>query len=151
MVPPTAPVAAPTVASPAVRPATTGIPPEFITALKRAIAPGPIIGALVAGAFMYIPTHQVSASMYSSVLMFLVIGALRAADGVLNPVWEKIALVPRPARLIASLVIPIFYSISRFQPDAAGQEIGRARGALIISAVIAYVLNRPKGSQSAKA
>jgi hypothetical protein len=112
--------------------------------LKRAIGIGPIIGSVIAGGVMYAPTHNFRTSLFTSVLMFLVLAGMRAADGILKPLWKVMAVIPRPLRAIVGIALPIWFAISRFGPEASGQEVARARSTMLIGTFLAYFLIRPR-------
>jgi hypothetical protein len=111
--------------------------------LARAIGIGPLIGAALCGALLYIPSHSLGQSFKTSFLSLVVIGGLRALDPSLKPVWAQLDRIPRVARVGAGIVIPIWFSISQFGPSAAGNEVNRAQTAVLVSSAVAFVLLRP--------
>ena len=114
--------------------------------VKRALHPGTFIGAFLAGVLLWLPSHEVGTALGTAVAVFLVVAALRAFDPLLQPVWNVIAVVPRPLRVIAGILIPMVFSITRFGASAATNEVERAQQALFVSILIAYVLIRPRRS-----
>lgn len=110
---------------------------------KRGVGLGPILGGVVAAVLMYFPTHSISESLFSAILLFVVMAGVRALDPQLRPLWEQIARVPRIWRVIAGMAIPIWFSISQFGPSAAGKEVSTARTTLAITALLGYVLMHP--------
>lgn len=138
-------------ATPAGHPATTSasLPPWAMAALRSAVDVGPIVGSVAAGGLLFLPSRSIGTAIGTAILMFLVIGGLRAADPWLKPVWALIAQVPRVARIAAGIALPILFARSRFGPGASGQEISTARSALVISTIIAYVLMRPRDEDRA--
>jgi hypothetical protein len=118
--------------------------PAVPALLRRALSPGTILGAVAAGVLLFLPSHSFGTALGTAVLSFCIIGALRIADPALTPLWRAVARIPWQARYAAGILLPVLYSRSQFTPSASGQEIPRARNALIVSAVIAYVLMRPR-------
>jgi hypothetical protein len=104
---------------------------------------GPLIGAGFAGFLLYLPSHSIGESLTTAIMMFAIIGGLRAADPFLTPIWQQLDRIPRKLRVGAAVVVPVFFSISRFGPSASGHEVSRARTALLVSAFVAFVLLRP--------
>ena len=132
------------------QPKPAQLPPWAKALLGRALKPGPIIGAIVAGAVLYLPSHSVGTSVGTALMSFIAIGGLRAADPYLAGLWRFIGQIPTQIRYAAGIGLPLLYSRSQFTPSASGQEISKARTSLIISAVIAYVFMRPKRGAPAK-
>jgi hypothetical protein len=110
---------------------------------KRGVGVGPVLGAVVAAALLWFPTHSISESMTTGIVLFVVMAGIRAIDPSLRPLWEQLARVPRVARIVAGMAVPIWFSISQFGPSAAGKEVGTARQTLAITAILGYVLMHP--------
>lgn len=112
--------------------------------LARALGPGPIAGACAAGLLLWLPSHDLGVALVTAILMFGLVGGLRAADPYLQPLWDLLGRIPPVVRYVAAFVLPVLFSISRFQPGAAGHEVATARVALLISTLLAYLLMRPQ-------
>lgn len=105
----------------------------------------------MAGGLLYLPSHDAGTSIGTSVLFFVVLGGLRAADPVLRPVWILLAQVPGWIRWPAAVGMPILLSMGRFGSQAAGAEVSTARSSLLIATIVAYVLLRPSREDASQA
>ncbi len=119
-------------------------PPSWPPWLARAIDTGPILGAVLAGLLLYLPSHSIGESLATSMLTLVVLGGLRVADPHLRRMWLQLDRIPRPARLVVGVGISIWFSISRFGPSAAGHEVSTARTTLLITMVLGFVVLHPK-------
>jgi hypothetical protein len=126
------------------QPQQVTMPPWVTTALKRAVSPGTLIGAAAAGGLLFMASHRFTTALGTSIATFVVMGGLRAADNVLAPVWRAVAKIPWQARYVGGVALPILYAKTQFGESASGQEISRARMSMLVSAVIAYILMRPR-------
>lgn len=127
------------------RPSTTIDVPDWAReTLRRALGIGPIIGGAATGGLLWVPSRSVGSSVGSGIAMLALLGGLRAVDPLLTPLWTIIAVVPLPLRVLAGAGLPVLFSMQQFQPSASSQEVGRVRTAVLVSALIAYVLMRPR-------
>jgi hypothetical protein len=128
-------------AVPPASPAAT--PPAW---LGRAVNGGTLFGAAVAGFMTFLPSHSVGEFFKTGLLILVVLGALRAFDLQLTPVWAALGRFPRLVRIAAGIAIPWWYSVSQFGPDAAGREVTTVRSTLVVTTILAYVLFHPTPS-----
>lgn len=111
----------------------------IVARLRGAVSIWSILGSALAGLLLYPATHSVPGSMGVSFGMMAMLTVLRALDATLDPLWLILARIPKPVRWIAGVAIPVFLSISRFQPEAGGREIESAQTGVFLSALVAYV------------
>ena len=121
--------------------------PEWV---GRAFGKGPLIGALIAGFMVWLPSHRVGTFIGTAIVMFIVIAGLRVADPYLAPVWTKLDRVPRVIRKVAGIGLPLWYSVSQFGPSASGHEVSTVRSTLIVTAIMAFALFHPPATADAK-
>ena len=119
-------------------------PPSALSHVVRSIfSLGPILAGVVAGAALWLPTHNIAACAWQGGLVWLGLVGARLIDPVLAPVWRLLRRIPGVLRLAAALGVAFWYSIQQFGPDAFNSEVSRFQAALLISIAVAYVLLRP--------
>lgn len=104
---------------------------------------GPIVGAVLAGFIVWLPSHKTGTFVGTAILMFVVLVGLRLLDPFLTPLWKVLDRVPRLLRMAAGTGLSLWYSISQFGPRAASHEVSTVRVTLVVTAVVAFVFFRP--------
>jgi hypothetical protein len=112
----------------------------IISTVMRAVGIGPIVGSMIAGGIFLPISHSIFTVMTTSIGMMVVLTLLRLGEDVLRPLWVLVGRIPPVLRLPAGVVVPLYISITRVSPDAAGQEIESTRTAMFLSVIIVYVL-----------
>ncbi len=134
------------------RPAGPGAPPapapiKFPSTgshiVRSIFSLGPVLAGVVAGAALWLPTHDIATCARQGGLVWLGLVGARLIDPVLAPVWRLLRRIPGVLRLAAALGVGFWYSIQQFGPDASNSEVSRFQAALLISIAVAYVLLRP--------
>ena len=115
--------------------------------LARAITGGPIVGAIAAGALLWVPSHSIGESLATSILTLVILGGLRIVDPYLVGLWRQLDRIPRVARLAVGMGVTVWFSISRFGPSAAGKEVSTMRTTLLITMVCGFVILHPKAAE----
>jgi hypothetical protein len=55
-------------------------------------------------------------------------------------VWVLVGGIPPVLRFPAGIIVPLYISITRASPDAAGIEVEATRTAMFLSVVVVYIL-----------
>lgn len=125
------------VAEPAAAPRTD------LSWLGRAVGLAPLLGGLIAGALLWIPSHSLSRSLETTLVFTLLLGLLRAADPWLHRVWDLVGRIPFVIRLPLAFALPAWYAWGQINESASGTEIRTTETTLMVGTVLAYVLLRP--------
>jgi hypothetical protein len=112
----------------------------IMSTVMRAVSIGPIVGSLVAGGAFYPMSHSTFTVLTTTIGMMIVLTGLRLADGVLRPVWVLVGGIPPVLRFPVGIIVPLYISITRASPDAAGLEVESTRTAMFLSVIVVYVL-----------
>jgi hypothetical protein len=120
--------------------------------LKRALGLRPVIGAVIAGGLLWLPSHDAGTAATTSAIFFVILAGLQVIDPWLAPLWALLAtVIPGWLRKVIGIGLPILLAINRFGPAAAGKEVATARSTLIIATLVAYVFLRPRKADAGSA
>ncbi len=106
---------------------------------RRMVGVRPLIGAALAGGLMFVPSHSLFTSAWTSIGMVAIMAGFRLAARPLAPLFAVFGRIPRPIGIALGIGLPMLLSYGHLQGSAAGMEVSSMQSAMWFSTIISYV------------